>query len=260
MMTTIAPRECIDIEDWGELEYGEAWQRQEAFLAAQLQRKRDWHLLPEQERSAQPATGHRLFLCSHPPVYTLGKNGAMEHLLLNDALLQQLGVSFYRTNRGGDITYHGPGQIVGYPMLDLEKLFTDLGRYMRSLEEVIIRTVAHYGIEAARLPGATGVWLEPDSPGRARKICAMGVRCSRWLTMHGFALNANTDLSYFGHIVPCGISDKSVTSIRQETGLAVDEEALKHVLIEEFLGVFGMAQTQLAMPQDFHLEAVSPGR
>lgn len=237
-MTTRSIRQSIRIQDWGLIEYGEAWQRQEAFLAEQLQLKKDWNLADENSRPAQPPTHHRLFLCGHPHVYTLGKSGLMEHLLLNDARLSQLGVSFYKTNRGGDITYHGPGQIVGYPMLDLEKFFTDLGRYMRALEEVIIRTVSHYGIEAGRLPGATGVWLEPENPRRARKICAMGVRCSRWLTMHGFALNANTDLSYFGHIVPCGISDKGVTSIQQETGRPVEEAALKQILIREFLQVF----------------------
>ncbi|MBS1615054.1 MAG: lipoyl(octanoyl) transferase LipB [Bacteroidetes bacterium] len=231
-------RQRIEIMDWGLVEYGEAWQRQEAFLATQLQLKRDWNLADASTRTPQPPTQHRLFLCGHPPVYTLGKSGLMEHLLLNDARLNQLGVSFYKTNRGGDITYHGPGQIVGYPMLDLEKFFTDLGRYMRSLEEVIIRTLAPYGIVAGRLPGATGVWLEPENPGRARKICAMGVRCSRWLTMHGFALNANTDLSYFSHIVPCGISDKGVSSIQQELGREVDEAELKQRLIQEFLQVF----------------------
>jgi lipoyl(octanoyl) transferase len=242
MMTTGAIRQRIEMVDWGEVEYGEAWQRQESLLAEQLQLKRDWNLAPEGTRPAQPATRHRLFLCSHPHVYTLGKSGLMEHLLLNDVRLQQLGVAFYKTNRGGDITYHGPGQLVGYPMLDLEKFFTDLGRYMRSLEEVIIRTVAHYGIEAGRLPNATGVWLDGDDPKRARKICAMGVRCSRWLTMHGFALNANTDLRYFGHIVPCGIGDKGVTSIEKEIGRSVDEEELKRILVQEFLAVFEAQQ------------------
>jgi lipoyl(octanoyl) transferase len=162
----------------------------------------------------------------------------MENLLVNDTRLKQLGVSFYKTNRGGDITYHGPGQIVGYPMLDLEKFYTDLGRYMRALEEVIIRTIAHYGIKGDRLQGATGVWLDVEDPRRARKICAMGVRCSRWLTMHGFALNANTDLNYFGYIVPCGIGDKGVTSIQKETGHPVDESELKQILIKEFAIVF----------------------
>jgi lipoyl(octanoyl) transferase len=237
MMKAIAQQK-VAVEDWGVIEYGEAWDRQEAMLARQLAIKREWNLSPEDTRTEAPPTQHCFFLCTHPHVYTLGKSGQMENLLVNDQRLKQLGVSFYKTNRGGDITYHGPGQIVGYPMLDLEKFYTDLGRYMRSLEEVIIRTIAHYGIEGGRLPGATGVWLDTDDPRRARKICAMGVRCSRWLTMHGFALNANTDLNYFGYIVPCGITDKGVTSIQKETGRAVDETELRRLLVQEFAVVF----------------------
>lgn len=242
MCTKSIAKQSIEIVDWGMIEYGEAWQRQEAQLAELLHLKREWNIKSGTHTPLDSPTAHRLFLCQHPHVYTLGKSGLIEHLLLSDARLQQLGVSFYKTNRGGDITYHGPGQIVGYPMLDLEKFYTDLGRYMRSLEEVIIRAIAHFGIEGGRLPGATGVWLDADVPRRARKICAMGVRCSRWITMHGFALNANTDLSYFGHIVPCGISDKSVTSMASETGVAVDEEELKHILAKEFLSVFEAEQ------------------
>lgn len=236
MIKAIAQQK-IAVEDWGVIEYGEAWERQEAILAEQLAIKRDWNLAPEDTRPAEPPTSHRFILCAHPHVYTLGKSGHMENLLVNDTRLQQLGVSFYKTNRGGDITYHGPGQIVGYPMLDLEKFYTDLGRYMRALEEVIIRTIAHYGIEGGRLQGSTGVWLDADDPKRARKICAMGVRCSRWLTMHGFALNANTDLKYFGYIVPCGIGDKGVTSIQKEIGRTVDEAELKQILVKEFAAV-----------------------
>ncbi|MBS1643872.1 MAG: lipoyl(octanoyl) transferase LipB [Bacteroidetes bacterium] len=230
--------EQIELADWGTIEYGQAWDRQEALLAQQLQIKKEWNNTPEPERTERPSTAHHLFLCSHPHVYTLGKSGHMENLLLNDTRLKALNVSFYKTNRGGDITYHGPGQIVGYPMLDLEKFYTDLGRYMRSLEEVIIRTLAHYGIVGGRLPGATGVWLDPDDPKRARKICAMGVRCSRWITMHGFALNVNTDLNYFGHIVPCGIVDKGVTSMYKELLHEVNETAVKAILIQEFASVF----------------------
>src|SRR5690606_19392472 len=137
------------------------------------------------------------------------------NLLINDNRLHELGATFFKTNRGGDITYHGPGQIVGYPILDLEQFFTDLGKYMRSLEEVIINAIAYYGIEAGRLPGSTGVWLDADNPSKARKICAMGVRCSRWITMHGFALNVNTDMRFFDYIVPCGIGDKAVTSMQK---------------------------------------------
>lgn len=228
------------IEDWGVIEYGEAWDRQEAVLAESLRLKQEWNNNTSADRPAAPDTRHRLFLVEHPHVYTLGKSGMLENLLLNDQRLKELGVSFYKTNRGGDITYHGPGQIVGYPMLDLEKIYTDLGRYMRSLEEVIIRTIGRYGIVADRLPGATGVWLDADNPAKARKICAMGVRCSRWLTMHGFALNVNTDLKYFGYIVPCGITDKGVTSMEKELGRSMDENEVKEILKEEFLTVFGL--------------------
>jgi len=189
-------------------------------------------LLPEE------GTKHHLLFCEHPHVYTLGKSGHMENLLVNDSRLKELNVSFFKTNRGGDITYHGPGQIVGYPILDLEHFVTDLGKYMRNLEEVIIRTLSVYGIESGRLPGATGVWLDAETKGKARKICAMGVRCSRWVTMHGFALNVNTDLSYFGYIVPCGITDKSVTSIEKELGKKVDENEVKDILRHEFGRVF----------------------
>jgi lipoyl(octanoyl) transferase len=157
---------------------------------------------------------------------------------VNDTRLKELNVSFFKTNRGGDITYHGPGQIVGYPILDLEQYETDLGKYMRNLEEVVIRMLATYGIESGRLQGSTGVWLDADVPGRARKICAMGVRCSRWVTMHGFALNVNTDLRYFGYIVPCGITDKAVTSMNKELGQEVDEQEVKERLIEQFEAVF----------------------
>lgn len=229
----------IHVKDWGIIEYGEAWERQEAILAEQLHIKQIWNARPPgAERSPAPETVHHFFLCTHPPVYTLGKSGHPEHLLVNDSRLRELGASFYRTNRGGDITYHGPGQVVGYPMLDLEKFYTDLGKYMRSLEEVIIRTIAHYGLEGERLPGATGVWLDVKDPARARKICAMGVRCSRWITMHGFALNVNTDLRYFDHIVPCGIVDKGVTSMYKELLHEVNETALKGILLQEFAAVF----------------------
>jgi lipoyl(octanoyl) transferase len=237
-MTTLIGQQKVSAEDWGIIEYGQAWDRQEAMLAEQLAIKKAWKDTPEEDHSPEPQTEHHFYLCEHPHVYTLGKSGHIENLLVNDTRLQELGVTFYKTNRGGDITYHGPGQIVGYPMLDLEKFYTDLGRYMRSLEEAIIRTLTHYGIEADRLPGATGVWLDADNPKRARKICAMGVRCSRWLTMHGFALNANTDLRFFNHIVPCGIEDKAVTSIQKELGHPINETALKAILLQEFATVF----------------------
>lgn len=240
--------QALQVQDWGTIEYGEAWDRQEAILAESLKLKQEWNASPVETRASAPATSHRLLLCGHPHVYTLGKSGHLENLLLNDSRLKEVGATFYKTNRGGDITYHGPGQIVGYPMLDLEKIYTDLGRYMRSLEEVIIRTIGRYGIQGGRLEGSTGVWLDADQPAKARKICAMGVRCSRWLTMHGFALNVNTDLKYFGYIVPCGIVDKGVTSMEKELGRKVDEEEVKKILVEEFGQVFGLEARELKAP------------
>ena len=229
---------AVYFEDWGIIEYGAAWERQEGFLQKNLSLKAAAYQNVEKIQPAETGTENHLFFCAHPHVLTLGKSGHMEHVLLNDSRLRELGISFYKTNRGGDITYHGPGQIVGYPVLDLELFFTDLGKYMRCLEEVIIRTLAHYKIPAGRLEGATGVWLDADVPGKARKICAMGVRCSRWVTIHGFALNVNTDLRYFGYIVPCGVGDKAVTSMQQELGYDVDEEEVKAILKREFGTVF----------------------
>ncbi len=171
---------------------------------------------------APTATTNYLLLVEHPHVYTLGKSGKPEHLLLTDNELVVHGATFHRINRGGDITYHGPGQLVGYPILDLDNFFTDIHRYLRLLEEAVIETLADYGIQAGRIAGLTGVWLDFEEGAlNPRKICALGVKCSRWVTMHGFALNVNTDLTYFGHIVPCGITDKAVTSLQQELGRAV---------------------------------------
>ncbi len=230
--------EVIFFHDLGMVAYNVAWDYQETLMKANLDAKASWYNSPELDREGAADTVHHLLFCEHPHVYTIGKSGHMENLLVNNARLQELNVTFSKTNRGGDITYHGPGQVVGYPILDLERFFTDLGKYMRCLEEVIIRTLAHYGIEAGRLPGSTGVWLDPEDKSKARKICAMGVRCSRWVTMHGFALNVNTDLSYFNYIVPCGITDKSVTSLQKELGRRVDEDEVKERLIVEFGKVF----------------------
>lgn len=228
----------ILFQDLGNVAYDAAWDYQEHLLKANLELKSEWYNAGGNTAPYNVATQHHLLFCAHPHVYTLGKSGHMENLLVNDARLKELNVSFYKTNRGGDITYHGPGQIVGYPILDLEYFATDLGKYMRNLEEVIIRVLAHYGIESGRLPGSTGVWLDADIKGKARKICAMGVRCSRWVTMHGFALNVNTDLKYFDYIVPCGITDKSVTSLQKELGRNVDEQEVKNLLVEHFESVF----------------------
>jgi lipoyl(octanoyl) transferase len=230
--------QTILFQDLGRIEYDDAWQLQEVLVKENLDIKSSWYGTAATDRPADIGTRNHLLFCEHPHVYTLGKSGHMENLLVNDARLKELNVSFYKTNRGGDITSHGPGQIVGYPILDLELFFTDLGKYMRSLEEAIIRTLKHYGIEGGRLPGSTGVWLDADVPGKARKICAMGVRCSRWVTMHGFAFNINTDLKYFDYIVPCGITDKSVTSLQKELGREINEEEVKTILLREFGDVF----------------------
>lgn len=225
----------VRYRDLGMIEYGDAWALQESLMQEGLKIKAATWQAPAASPQIIP---HHLLFCTHPHVLTLGKSGHMENLLLNDTRLSELGITFYKTNRGGDITYHGPGQIVGYPVLDLEQFFTDLGRYMRSLEEVVIRMLAQYDIQADRLPGATGVWLDPGDPQKARKICAMGVRCSRWITIHGFALNVNTDLRYFGYIIPCGIGDKSVTSMQQELGVPISETKVKQQLLDAFQDVF----------------------
>jgi lipoyl(octanoyl) transferase len=228
----------IEFEDLGRIAYDRAWDYQEFLMKENLQAKAAKYSTPEAGHPAVGSTTHHLLFCEHPHVYTIGKSGMIENLLVNDARLKELNVSFFKTNRGGDITYHGPEQIVGYPILDLELFVTDLGKYMRNLEEVIIRALAHYNIIAGRLPGSTGVWLDADVKGKARKICAMGVRCSRWVTMHGFAFNINTDLKYFDYIVPCGITDKSVTSLQKELGHPVDVEEVKDILRHEFSIVF----------------------
>ena len=233
--------QTILFEDLGRVAYDAAWEYQETLMQANLRIKAARYNSPEANIPVEGGTQHHLLFCEHPHVYTLGKSGHMENLLVNDARLKELNISFFKTNRGGDITYHGPGQVVGYPILDLEHFETDLGKYMRNLEAVIIRMLVHYGIAGGRLPGATGVWLDADVKGKARKICAMGVRCSRWVTMHGFALNVNTDLRYFDYIVPCGITDKSVTSMQKELGKNVDAQEVKEILWHEFGNVFEAA-------------------
>ena len=195
---------------------------------------------PGEDAAGGGGTTNYLLFVEHPPVYTLGKSGHEEHILIDEEGMAARGVQFFRTNRGGDITFHGPGQLVGYPILDLEKFRTDLGWYLRSLEEVGIRVLADYGIRGDRSPGETGIWIEAGVKGRERKICAMGVRCSRWITMHGFALNVNTDLSWFGDIIPCGIRGKAVTSLEKELGRAVDQTEVKEKWKARFAEVFGV--------------------
>jgi lipoyl(octanoyl) transferase len=214
------PDRIVHYRYLGVIDYQRAWDYQEGLFAETVQQK----VNNRKHNRQQPTTNYLLF-CQHPPVYTLGKSGRPEHLLLNESELRALGAQFYRINRGGDITYHGPGQLVGYPILDLDHFFTDIHRYLRLLEEAVIRTLADYGLAAGRIGGLTGVWLDHERQLHPRKICALGVKASRWVTMHGFALNVNPDLRYFSHIVPCGIADKAVTSMQQELGqaLAMDE-------------------------------------
>jgi len=232
--------QTIHFQDLGRMAYDAAWDYQETLMQANLKIKaRHFNKQDDDNVLVDDITQHHLLFVEHPHVYTLGKSGHIENLLVNDARMKELDVTFVKTNRGGDITYHGPGQVVGYPILDLEYFGTDLGKYMRNLEEVMIRMLMHYGITADRIPGCTGVWLDAGIKGRARKICAMGVRCSRWVTMHGFALNVNTDLRYFDYIVPCGITDKTVTSMQKELVREVDIEEVKQLLRQEFGKVFG---------------------
>ncbi|MEO8087429.1 MAG: lipoyl(octanoyl) transferase LipB, partial [Bacteroidota bacterium] len=190
-------------------------------------------------------TSNYLLFCEHPHVYTLGKSGKENHLLINDEQLKNNDAEYFRINRGGDITYHGPGQLVGYPILDLENFFTDIHKYLRYLEEAIILTLKEYGIEGGRIKGLTGVWLDSTDDERARKIAAFGVRCSRWITMHGFAFNINTDLSYFGNIIPCGIQDKAVTSLEREIGRKADMEEIKNKVRTHLANLFDMKLAEM---------------
>ena len=223
----------IQFQDLGLKDYKETWDLQEEIFKKTVAIK----VRNRRENAGLSTPNHFLFV-SHANVYTLGKSGDLSNLLLNEEQLKTKGANFYKINRGGDITYHGPGQIVGYPILDLENFFTDIHKYLRLLEETIILTLADYGLEASRSQGETGVWLDVGTP-FARKICALGVRASRWVTMHGFALNVNTDLGYFDHIIPCGIRGKSVTSLRLELKRdQVDENEVKEKLLEHFLNLF----------------------
>jgi lipoyl(octanoyl) transferase len=221
----------IIFRDLGLLEYQQAWDYQEELLRRNVKIKSG--------EANGVTTSHYLLFTEHPPVYTLGKSGKKEHVLLNEEGLKEKHIAFFHTNRGGDITFHGPGQVVGYPILDLEYFYTDIGKYLRNLEEVIILTMQDYGLKGERSKGETGVWIEPGIIGRERKICAIGVRCSRWITMHGFAFNVNTDLSYFNHIVPCGIPDKQVTSLARELNRNVEMDEVKNKLKLNIEKVFG---------------------
>lgn len=225
----VHPRQRIVVCELGRLNYLPAWD---------LQRRIQQHLIRAKRGERTMSVPHILLLVEHPPVYTLGKSGDASHLLLSEESLARNGAAFHHIDRGGDITFHGPGQIVGYPILDLDRFFTDIHRYLRTLEETIIRTCAHYGVTGERVEGRTGVWVGPDARGFERKICAMGIRCSRWVTMHGFALNVNTDLSYFSHIIPCGIVNREATSLSRETGRVLLEEDVVDILIDRFAYCF----------------------
>lgn len=227
-------KQKVFFRDLGLMAYQQTWDLQEDLLQQNL-------LIKKESGEGALQTTHHLLFVEHPPVYTLGKSGKMEHVLLSNEQRIQKGIEFFHTNRGGDITFHGPGQLVGYPILDLEKIYTDIGRYLRALEEVIILTLKEYGIDAGRSAGETGVWLDALEKGKERKICAMGVRCSRWITMHGFALNVNTNLDYFKYIIPCGIQNKKVTSIKEELGYSVNMEEVKEKLLKNFETVFNVS-------------------
>lgn len=222
----------IQLQDLGNKDYKETWDYQEQLFKEIVDIK-----IQNRKCNSQLPTSNFLLFVEHPHVYTLGKSGDMGNLLLSEKQLEAKGATFYKINRGGDITYHGPGQIVGYPILDLENFFTDIHKYLRFLEEAIILTLAEYNIIGTRSEGETGVWIDVNTP-FARKICAMGVRASRWVTMHGFALNVNANLGYFDNIIPCGIKGKAVTSMHVELGIAVDENEVKSKIIKHFVGLF----------------------
>lgn len=224
----------VKFVDWGLLDYQEAWAKQEEVFNSTIAIKTG-----NRTHNTTEETPNYLIFCEHPHVYTLGKSGHPENLLLDEQGLEAQQATYYKINRGGDITYHGPGQLVGYPILDLDNFFTDIHLFLRTLEEAVILTLQDYGITAGRYPGFTGVWLDADNE-KARKICAMGVRCSRWVTMHGFAFNVNANLDYFKNIVPCGIDDKDVTSMQRELGHKLDMDDVKAVLKKHIASLFQM--------------------
>jgi lipoyl(octanoyl) transferase len=223
----------VQIQDLGLIDYKVAWDLQESLLKESVELK----VANRTNNTMHLPTNHLLF-CEHPHVYTLGKSGKQEHLLLDDNQLSGVSATYYKINRGGDITYHGPGQLVMYPIIDLEQFFTDIHKYLRFLEEAVILTLKEYGLNAERYEGLTGVWMDPNSP-NARKICAMGVKCSRWITMHGIGFNINSDLNYFQHIVPCGIDDKAVTSLEKELGRKISMLEVKQKLTKHMATIFG---------------------
>lgn len=228
----------VFFKDLGLRSYKEVWDLQEVLLKQNVDMKSA--AFSAIHGDGGPSTINHLLFVEHPPVYTLGKSGHMENVLISEEGLKQQGIEFFHINRGGDITFHGPQQLVGYPILDLDKFKTDLGWYLRSLEEMIILTMAEYGLKGDRSKGETGVWIEPGVKGKERKICALGIKCSRWITMHGFAFNVNTDLDYFNFIIPCGIKNKQVTSLQKELGREVDMNEVKEKVKKNFESVFNV--------------------
>ena len=220
-------------KDLGLIDYQEAWSYQEKLFKTSIDLK-----IAKRKNESEEDTKNYLLLCEHPHVYTLGKSGSENNLLLNHLQLTQKDAKFYKINRGGDITYHGPGQLVVYPVFDLDHFFTDIHKYLRFLEEAVILTLKEYNVIADRVEGLTGVWIEGEDPDKARKVCAMGVKCSRWVTMHGIGFNINTDLNYFNNIVPCGIVDKKVTSLEKELGRKIDMNEIKQKLMLHISNIF----------------------
>jgi lipoyl(octanoyl) transferase len=222
----------VIFEDLGLIDYKEAWDYQELLFKRTIDEK-----IQQRNGDTSIVTKNYLLFCEHPHVFTLGKSGSESHLLLNEEALVDNDARFYKINRGGDITYHGPGQLVAYPIFDLDHFFTDIHKYLRLLEEAVIQVLDHYGIYATRVDGLTGVWIDGNKPS-ARKICAMGVKSSRWVTMHGIGFNVNSDLAYFSHIIPCGIDDKAVTSMQKELGRELSMDEVKSVLKEKLAEQF----------------------
>jgi lipoyl(octanoyl) transferase len=228
----------VDFIDLGLIDFKKAWDFQEELFQSIIDIKRTNRKIDSSEISPIK-TRSKLIFCEHPHVFTLGKSGQQNHLLINEQQLITKGASFYKINRGGDITYHGPGQLVGYPIFDLDNFFTDIHKYLRFLEEAVILTIKEYGLSGGRIDGSTGVWLDWDNP-KARKICALGVRSSRWVTMHGFAFNINSDLKYFSNIIPCGIKDKTVTSLEKELGKPLEMKEVQEKVKFHLSQLFGM--------------------
>ncbi len=225
----------VVFKDLGMIRYRRAWDYQTEVFQKIIAQKIEFRTSSVSDMFPE----NFLLFCEHPPVYTLGKSGNPENLLYEESELRKHDIDYHPINRGGDITFHGPGQIVGYPIIDLDQFFTDIHKYLRFLEEAIILTLADYGIQSGRIDGLTGVWIDGDHPEKARKICAMGIKCSRWVTMHGFAFNVNTDLAYFDHIIPCGIDDKAVTSMEKELGQKIDVQDVTEKLKIHLGDLFG---------------------